>query len=104
MRIQGDIKSSARQTVQSFTVTWVPSDTVGWPSFRDYLPLWLGGHNHTDESLSGMLKSLKIAIESHLEASMSTAEITVPFPISDTFFDYLRSTAKSLSRIGNERL
>lgn len=71
--------------------------TVGWPSFRDYLPLWLGGHNHTDEYLLGMLKSLKTAMESHLEAPVSTAEITVPFPISDAFFDTLRSTAKSIS-------
>lgn len=71
--------------------------TVGWPTFRDYLPLWLGGHNHTHESLSGMLKSLKVATESYLEASVSAAEITVPFPISDTFFDTLRSTAKSIS-------
>jgi hypothetical protein len=71
--------------------------TVGWPSFRDYLPLWLGGHNHAHESLSGMLKSLKIAVESYLEAPVPTAEITVPFPISDTFFDTLRSTAKFIS-------
>ncbi|KAJ5166238.1 uncharacterized protein N7482_005019 [Penicillium canariense] len=71
--------------------------TVGWPSLRGYLPPWLGGHNHTHESISRMLESLKIAIESYLEASVSTAEITVPFPISDTFFDTLRSTAKSES-------
>ncbi|KAJ5577639.1 uncharacterized protein N7459_006603 [Penicillium hispanicum] len=71
--------------------------TVGWPSFRDYLPPWLGGHNNTNKHLSGMLKSLKIAIESYQEASVSTAEITVPFPISGTFYDTLRSAAKSVS-------
>lgn len=71
--------------------------TLSWQSFRDYLPPWLGGHNNTHESLQRMLKSLKIASESYLETSVSTAEITVPFPISDTFFDTLRSTAKSLS-------
>jgi hypothetical protein len=59
--------------------------TVGWQSFRDYLPPWLGGHNHTYESISRMLKSLKLATESYLEASVSTAEITVPFPISEHF-------------------
>lgn len=71
--------------------------TVSWQSFRDYLPPWLGGHKHTHESISRMLKSLKIASESYLEASVSTAEITVPFPISQYFLDTLRSTAKSIS-------
>jgi hypothetical protein len=44
-----------------------------------------------------MLKSLKIASESYLEDSVSTAEITVPFPISKPFFDTLRYATKSIS-------
>lgn len=44
-----------------------------------------------------MLKALKSATESCLEASVLTAEITAPFPITNPFFSTLYSTAKPLS-------
>jgi hypothetical protein len=44
-----------------------------------------------------MLKALKTATESYLEASISAAEVVVPFPVSDAYLDILRSTCFSLS-------
>lgn len=70
---------------------------MGWQSFRDYLPSWLSRYNNTDGALLRMLNSLKIASESYLETSVSTAEITIPFPISPAFHETLRSAAKSIS-------
>lgn len=101
-KIEGNPTYKQRMRTADFQEdhAYIAPDTpasVSWQSFRDYLPPWLGGHNHTHDSLSRMLKSLKIASESYLDASVSTAEITVPFPISKTFFDTLRSTAKSIS-------
>lgn len=71
--------------------------TMRWQSFRDYLPSWLSRYNNTDGALLRILNSLKIASESHLETSVSTAEITVSFPISRAFHETLRSAAKSIS-------
>lgn len=70
---------------------------IGWQPFRNYLPSWLSRYNNTDGALLRMLNSLKIASESYLETSISTAEITVPFPISPAFHETLRSAAKSIS-------
>jgi hypothetical protein len=44
-----------------------------------------------------MLKALKTATESYLEASISAAEVVVPFPVSDAYLDILHSTFSSLS-------
>jgi hypothetical protein len=49
------------------------------------------------QSLSQMLKALKTATESYLEASISAAEVTVPFPVSGSYLDSLRSACSSLS-------
>jgi len=66
-------------------------------SLSSFLPPWLGGRNARSQSLSRMLKALKTATESFLEASISTAEITVPFPVPDSYLDSLRSACSSLS-------
>ena len=66
-------------------------------SLRGFLPPWLDGRNAHSQSLSQMLKALKTATESFLEASISAAEITVPFPVPDTYLDSLRSACSSLS-------
>lgn len=71
---------------------------LGLQSLRDYLPPWLGGNNdNRTQSLSRMLKALKTATESYLEASLSTTEVVFPFPVSDSYLDTLRSTCSSLS-------
>jgi hypothetical protein len=66
-------------------------------SLRDFLPPWLGGRNAHSQPLPQMLKALKTATESYLEASISAAEVTVPFPVSDSYLDSLRSACSSLS-------
>lgn len=70
---------------------------LGLQSIRDYLPPWLGGGNSSSKVLSRMLKALKIAAESYLETSVSTAEVAFPFPISDSYSDTLRSACSSVS-------
>lgn len=70
----------------------------GLQSLRDSLPPWLGGNNdNRTQSLFRMLKALKTATESYLEASLSTAEVVFPFPVSDSHLDTLRSACSSLS-------
>ena len=44
-----------------------------------------------------MLEAFKTATDSYLEVSISAAEITVPFPVSDSYLDSLRSACSSLS-------
>lgn len=66
-------------------------------SLRDHLPPWLGGNDPGTQSLSGMLKALKTATESYLQASLSTAEVVVPFPVAESYLDALRSACSSLS-------
>ena len=71
---------------------------LGLQSIRDYIPPWLGGGNSRSQPLSRMLKALKIAAESYLETSVSTAEVVFPFPISDSYRDtILRSAYSSVS-------
>lgn len=69
---------------------------LGLESLHGYLPPWLDGYR-AHKPLSWMLKSLKTAIGSYLEASVLTAEIAASFPITNPFFGTLYSTAKSLS-------
>lgn len=66
-------------------------------SLRDYLPPWLGGHDFRTEALSRMLKALKVATESYLEAPLSDAEVVVPFPVSESYRVALRAACSSLS-------
>lgn len=71
---------------------------LGLQSLRDYLPPWLGGDNdNRTQSLSRMLRALKTATESYLEASLSTAEVVFPFPVSDSYLDTLRSACSPFS-------
>lgn len=71
---------------------------LGLQFLRDYLPPWLGGNDdRCPQSLSGMLKALKTATESYLQASLSTAEVVVPFPVAECFLDALRAACSSLS-------
>ena len=66
-------------------------------SLRDYLPPWLGGHDARTEALLRMLKALKMATESYLEAPLSDSEVVVPFPVSESFSIALRAACSSLS-------
>ncbi len=66
-------------------------------SLRDYLPPWLGGKNARTQSLSRMLEALKTATESYLETSLSTAEVVMPFPVSNSYLHDLRSACSYLS-------
>ena len=70
---------------------------LGLQSLRHYLPPWLGGKNARTQSLSRMLQALKTAVESYLETPLSTVEVVVPFPASDSYLDSLRSACSSLS-------
>ena len=70
---------------------------LGLQSLRDYLPPWLGGHDSRTEALSRMLKALKVATESYLEAPLSDAEVIVPFPVSESYLVALRAACSSLS-------
>ena len=70
---------------------------LGLQSLRDYLPPWLGGKNARTQSLSRMLEALKTATESYLETSLSTAEVVMPFPVSNSYLDDLRSACSYLS-------
>ena len=71
--------------------------SLGLQSLRDYLPPWLGGKDARTRSLSWMLQALNTAAESYLETSLSTVEVVVPFPASDSYLDALRSACSSLS-------
>lgn len=66
-------------------------------SLRDYLPTWLGGTDARAQSLVPMLKALKTATESYLEAPLSAAEVVMPFPVPTSYLDDLRSAGFSLS-------
>ena len=66
-------------------------------SYRDYLPPWLGGHQTRFQPLPSMLKALKVATESYLEGPLSDAEVVVPFPVTNSFLETLRSACSSLS-------
>lgn len=55
---------------------------LGLQSLHKYLPPWLGYSDPCTQSLSQMLKVLKTVTESYLEASLSIAEVVVPFPVS----------------------
>ena len=66
-------------------------------SLRNYLPTWLGGTDARAQSLVPMLKALKTATESYLEAPLSAAEVVMPFPVPDSYLDDLRSAGSSLS-------
>lgn len=66
-------------------------------SLRDYLPTWLGGTDARAQSLVPMLKALKTATESYLEAPLSVAEVVMPFPVPYSYLDDLRSAGSSLS-------
>lgn len=66
-------------------------------SYRSYLPPWLGGHQNRFQPLPSMLRALKVATESYLERPLSDAEIVVPFPVTKSFLDTLRSACFSLS-------
>ena len=44
-----------------------------------------------------MLKALKVATESFLEAPLSDAEVVVPFPVSESYLVALRAACSSLS-------
>lgn len=66
-------------------------------SYRDYLPPWLGGHDYRLQPLPSMLRALKVATESYLESPLSDAEVVVPFPVTNSFLDTLRSACSSLS-------
>ena len=66
-------------------------------SYRDYLPPWLGGHQTRFQPLPSMLRALKVVTESYLEKPLSDAEVVVPFPVTDSFLDTLRSACFSLS-------
>ena len=65
-------------------------------SLRDYLPPWLGGNENPPDSLLMMLRTLKTATESYLEAPLSAAEIVFPFPVSSSYLDTLRAACFSL--------
>ena len=66
-------------------------------SLRHYLPPWLGGNEVRTRPLTRMLKALDTATESYLGTSLLTAEVVVPFPVSDAYLDALRSACSSLS-------
>ena len=66
-------------------------------SYRDYLPPWLGGHDHRFQPLPSMLRALKVATESYLGSPLSDTEVVVPFPVTNPFLDTLRSACSSLS-------
>ncbi|KAI9754938.1 MAG: hypothetical protein M4579_004474 [Chaenotheca gracillima] len=70
---------------------------LGLQSIRDYLPPWLGGNDTSTQILSRMLKALKTATESYLEAPLLDAEVAVPFPAPQAFFDTVHSACSSLS-------
>jgi len=84
----GDILEVGTGAAQAF---------LGLRSLGDLLSLRLGSRDTHSQSLSRMLKALKTATESYLEASISAAEVVVPFPVSDAYLDILRSTCFSLS-------
>ena len=66
-------------------------------SLRDYLPPWLGGTDARAKSLVLMLKALKTATESYLEAPLSVAEVIMPSSVPNSYFDDFRSAGSSLS-------
>jgi hypothetical protein len=82
----GDILEVGTGAAQAF---------LGLRSLGDLLSL--RSRDTHSQSLSRMLKALKTATESYLEASISAAEVVVPFPVSDAYLDILRSTCFSLS-------
>lgn len=61
-------------------------ETLGLHSLHGYMAPWLGDHSQVCESLCQMLKALKTASESYLEASILTAKITIPFRTTNPFF------------------
>jgi hypothetical protein len=65
------------------------------------LPPWLGGKvDPRIQELSWMLRALKSAGESFLEASISNANVVLPFPVPADTFRLLRSTASSVALSG----
>lgn len=72
-------------------------ETLKLQSYRDYLPPWLGGHDHRLQPLPSMLRALKVATESYLESPLSDAEVVVPFPVTNSFIDTLRSACSPVS-------
>ncbi|BDD57232.1 hypothetical protein MAP00_002617 [Monascus purpureus] len=108
-----NIASPSSSSPSSFSTSSEECRTAGGPhlwsqlrirGFRDVLPPWLGGHPHphtTTQSLARMLRSLKTATESYLVdagfvAGLSTANIIIPFTLSSTYKDVIRTAATSV--------
>lgn len=66
-------------------------------SLRHQLPDWLGGHDQDLQALKGMLKALKVAAESHLEAPVCTAQTVLPFYFKDPYYQTLIKASASVS-------
>lgn len=76
---------------------YLPSWLGGNVQLHQYLSPWFGAHEAHTQALSGMLKALNTAIESHLEIRSSTVEVVFPFPVSNSHLDTIRSACASLS-------
>jgi hypothetical protein len=66
-------------------------------SIRHSLPPWLGGHDQHHQPLSDMLKALKVAAESHLEAPLCTAAIVLPYYFTEPYYQILSNASASVS-------
>lgn len=97
IRVYDGIPQQSRLDKSSKAYLVVAQIRLGLQSLRDYLPPWLGGQDSRTEALSRMLKALKVATESFLEAPVSDVEVVAPFEASETYLAALRAACSSLS-------
>jgi hypothetical protein len=74
------------------------SASTSWHrSLDDWLPPWLGGKKPRPNHLIPMVRALKAATESYIEATVPIAQVITSFPVSDTVWDDMVSACSAVS-------
>lgn len=83
----------------------IPQAPLGLQPLYDSLPTWLGGYRRDEagRALTEMLRALKTATESALDAKIDEVYISTPLPVQEGFHVRLRaaSSALGLKRSGD---
>jgi hypothetical protein len=72
-------------------------------SLRLHRQTWLGGRDERVQALAGMIKALKVAAESYLEAPVCTGVIALPFHFTEPYYQVL-SKASNVSSLSLQYL
>jgi hypothetical protein len=76
----------------------IPQAPLGLQPLYDSLPTWLGGYRRDEagRALTEMLRALKTATESALDAEIDEVYISTPLPVQEGFHARLRAASSAL--------